>query len=387
MEHIDVSGLVGDSVMNVLHVITGGEGRGGAEGALLKLISSSPKDIEHHVFILQPMPEYMQEFKSIGVDLFCIDIKKPFLFMVNFIGLIKKIRNINPDVIQCWMYHSNFIFGLIGRSMGIPVFWNIRQSACDVKNLGYITYCIMKVCALLSYFIPFKTINCSQLSIENHRGSGYSNNVVYIPNGVDVDPEYPVTSSKSYFDINEETFVFGHLARFSPVKNHKLYLDAFDCIDKDNTNITATIMAGSGVCLDNSEFKKLSNSFLTDRIILQGQLDTLSQLKNTFLAMDCLVLSSFSEGFPNVLIEAMSFGIPCITTNVGDAADIVGGSGWVVPVDDKQAMIGAMMQALRDKKNKSEWEKRKLLAREIVLNKYSMECMVRSYASTWREAI
>jgi glycosyltransferase involved in cell wall biosynthesis len=59
-------------------------------------------------------------------------------------------------------------------------------------------------------------------------------------------------------------------------------------------------------------------------------------------AMDIFCLSSVSEAFPNVVVEAMAMGLPCVATRAGDAADILGNDEFIVPVSDPHALHGAL---------------------------------------------
>jgi glycosyltransferase involved in cell wall biosynthesis len=104
-------------------------------------------------------------------------------------------------------------------------------------------------------------------------------------------------------------------------------------------------------------------------------------------ALDVHVLSSAAESFPNVLAEAMACGTPCVTTNVGDAALIVGDTGWVVPHSDSAALAEAIQEALNELKDSAKWNIRKEAGQKRVIDNYSLERMILSYAKTWGDAI
>ncbi|MPX98375.1 glycosyltransferase, partial [Salinivibrio sp. VYel6] len=112
-----------------------------------------------------------------------------------------------------------------------------------------------------------------------------------------------------------------------------------------------------------------------------GRRDDITAVMNGF---DIFVLSSASEAFPNVLSEAMACGTPCVTTDVGDAAIIVGDTGWVVPPKNPQALAKAILEAMEERQNNPQaWQARKRACRERIVNNFSIEKMVDSYHRVW----
>tara|TARA_B100001179_G_scaffold76837_1_gene54066 strand:- start:3143 stop:4336 length:1194 start_codon:yes stop_codon:yes gene_type:complete len=370
--------------MKVVHIITGGNGRGGAEGALLRLVDHTSGSIEHIVYTLQDMPDYAPDFLDVGISLHSLNIKNPKDFLLNLAKFKKNMQRIQPDLIQTWMRHPNFMFGLIGKSLGIPVVWNIRQGTLDKKTLGFRNTVILKANATLSKSVPTKIINCSLRSIKLHKEIGYADKFVYIPNGSIIEIKL---SQKKPKTLLMSSFTVGHVGRYSIAKNHKLFINAFvqfHSVYKDSH----ALMAGPGVTLSNSSFKESFSSVLNNSFKLLGQIDSRDELFDIYKKMDCLVLSSITEGFPNVLIEAMSCGVPCISTDVGDAREIIADTGWIVPSEDQNALEKALEEAYREYLDFPEdWAARREKAYKRVVENYSVEKMCERYIDVWNDAI
>lgn len=368
--------------MKIVHIITGGGGRGGAEGALLRLVNGTSNIVEHIVYTLLDMPEYENDFREAGVVLKSLNIRNPKYFALNLYRLRKEVLSDRPDLIQSWMGHSNLLFGLIGKAWGVPVVWNIRQSRVSRQELGPRNYAIMIVSAKLSKVIPYKIINCSLRSIEMHKKAGFYDKFVYVPNGVSISS----THSELFKSQPNASFTVGHVARYNPAKNHTLFISAFKEFNKQHHS-SRCVMAGTGVSYENAIFKNKYKDLINSSFTLLGQVENKTELSKAYKQMDCLVLSSVTEGFPNVLVEAMSFGLPCISTDVGDASEIINDTGWVVPSENQEALEVALEEAYQEYMNYPEkWLARKQRAYNRVVENYSIEKMCERYMSVWNEA-
>ena len=368
--------------MKIVHIITGGEGRGGAEGVLLRLVTLTSNKIDHTVYTLLDMPEYADDFKRAGITVESLNIRNPKSFAVNLFHLKKLWTSCPPDVIQSWMGHSNILFGLLGRGLDVPVVWNIRQSLILKEELGLKNYTLTKASAWLSKKVPYRIINCSLKSIECHKEAGFYDKFIYIPNGVEIEPNADLGSPRK-----DKEFTVGHIGRYDPAKNHKLFIESFSKFNKRNSNSRA-LMAGTGVSFINTSFQNEFSELLNPSFQLLGQIDGKIEMAKVYKKMDCLVLSSITEGFPNVLIEAMSFGLPCISTDVGDAAEIIGDTGWIVPSEDQDALEKALEVAYHECMDFPEkWAARRESAYNRIVENYSIEKMCERYIDVWNDAI
>ena len=105
-----------------------------------------------------------------------------------------------------------------------------------------------------------------------------------------------------------------------------------------------------------------------------------------YAALDTAMLSSaFGERFPNVLAEAMACGVPCVATDVGDGASIVGDTGLVVPPCDAEA-LAAGWERLRREGSEGR-AARGAAARQRVTDRYALAAMIEAYGALYRELV
>lgn len=83
----------------------------------------------------------------------------------------------------------------------------------------------------------------------------------------------------------------------------------------------------------------------------------------------------------------MACGTPCVTTDVGDAAVIVGQTGWIVPPKSPKALAKAIENAIEESKKTERWSKRKTKARERIRKNFEIDCVVEKYEDYWNKAV
>lgn len=85
--------------------------------------------------------------------------------------------------------------------------------------------------------------------------------------------------------------------------------------------------------------------------------------------------SSYGEGFPNVVAEAMACATPCVVINVGDISYIVGNTGWVAPPNNTFILADKIKKAI-DELNAGKWSRRSRNSRLRIKNKFSIKKMI-----------
>lgn len=115
-----------------------------------------------------------------------------------------------------------------------------------------------------------------------------------------------------------------------------------------------------------------------DQVILLDQQPNVNLYYNV---IDLFVLSSRSEAFPNVLAEAMATGVPCITTDAGDAREIIGDDSLVVPVGSADLLSNLLIKLLTF--SKSELSNLGDKARNRVINNYDITRMIDLYSNMY----
>lgn len=373
--------------MKILHVITG-LNDGGAEGVLNRIcLFDTGKGFVHHVVCLSGVGKYSAVLESAGIKVYHLRIKS----FRNFLSAIWKFKrvliDINPDVIQTWMYHSDLFGGIFGRLFGCEtVIWNIRQTELSSAYVKKSTIWLAKFAALLSHIVPLKTICCGDRSKSFHVQFGYDESkMIVIGNGLNLNSTGEILSidqirrDREDLTIGPREFAIGMVGRFDPVKNHRGLLEALSELRHLSFKL---LLIGEGLSSENQELCEwIMQNNLSKKVLLMGQR---ADVFRHYQLMDIHVLPSHSEGFPNVVIEAMAVGTPCIVTDAGDAAIIVKDTGWVVPVGNKELLKIALQDAMEECLNDyQQFENRKLACIQEVREHYTLNTMVNKYHQAW----
>lgn len=362
----------------VVHIIIG-LNVGGAELMLKRLVlnSSNLENFQHEVISLTDLGLIGPDLKSAGIKVHTLGMTSLLSLPKIYLKLVILLKRIQPDAVQTWMYHSDFIGGLAARSLGIKnIIWGIRNTALD-SNSGLIKKIIRKSCALLSNFIP-KTIVCvADKAKELHVNIGYAKEkMIVIPNGFDTERfnfnDIIRLEQRKLLGIPSEKLVIGNIGRFVPAKNQLNFIEA--CIYLLNKGYDFEIvMAGRDVNSKNEKIKKLVEN--SKNFTFLGEIDEPEKFYNL---IDIFCLSSITEGFPNVLGEAMSSEKVCLSTDAGDAKKILGNVGYHILSPSKKDIANCIETNIL---NQSYSDIRYLgkNARLEIINKYSIQKIVQDF--------
>jgi glycosyltransferase involved in cell wall biosynthesis len=372
--------------MRILHIISS-LNDGGAEAVLFRLCAFHSEH-EHIVVSMQGSGKYGEPLLRAGVELLTLNMSPGKFSFFGLIQLFRYLKYKQPDVVQTWMYHSDLIGGVIARLAGFSkVVWGIHNTDLDSRRTKFKTRAVAKVCAWLSDCVPAKVVSCSHRGVLEHIKLGYSaEKFAVVPNGYDVshfsfDP-IAREEIRKFLNIEKDTFLIGMVARFDPQKDHANLIHALEIASKFIDGFHC-LLVGRGMDTDNKELMDLiSRHSVGNKISLLGGRPDIPAIMSS---IDLHVLSSASEAFPNVICEAMSCSTPCLTTNVGDAAFIVGDTGWVVAPQNSRELADSLLKVFEVKTSfPLEWSKVRLAARSRISEQFSLEAMVSSYSKIWK---
>lgn len=326
-------------MMKVVHIITS-LGSGGAEHVLY-LIASGDRDasnIRHMVISLTGEGLYGPRLREAGVELVCLGMQRGRSPITAFMTLVRTIRRLQPDVMMTWLYHADLMGTLAARLAGARrIVWNIRCSDMDFDRYAPTTRRIVKVLARLSR-VPWAIAANSEAGRRAHESLGYRpKRWVYLPNGFDTRLWRPDTEDRAKvrrelgFSLQDR--LIGLVARVDPQKDHATLLSAAAKLSARWPDLRVLLIGRGTDTLAIPETLRSCTVAVGER----------SDVPRLMRALDLLVsASAYGEGFPNVLGEAMASGVPCVATDVGDSALVIGDTGRIVKARDAQALAAAI---------------------------------------------
>jgi glycosyltransferase involved in cell wall biosynthesis len=335
--------------MKVVHLITG-TNIGGAEIMLQRYLAAlGPEAGRHSVISLLPEGAVARQIRELGVRVLSAGFAQGRASLSGLWRLRRLLRQADPDVVHAWMYHGCLAAScsLAGAGRRRPgLIWAIHHSLQDIRNERFATRFILRLMARLSGH-PGMISYCSEASRRQHEAIGFAaRRSSLIANAVDTAVFRPDPGARARLaalcGVPEGRLLIGNVARSHPMKDHVSMVRAAARLLQAGHDVQAVIIGNQvpgGPAVQEAE-----------RLGIGGRLSTFgarSDIAALMPGFDVFLLSSaWGEAFPLSVSEAMACGVPCVVTDVGDCALLVGDCGQVVPPGDPDAMAAAAARLL-----------------------------------------
>lgn len=365
---------------------------GGAEMMLWKLLSRIDRSrFDPTVIVLHGHAAPMVDaFRALGVTCELLDWKPDRRLDVlrGLRQLSHALRKARPDLVQGWMYHGNIGATIVTalRRNAPPVLWNVRASLMERRLEKRLTLFLIRAGAKLAYFTERIVNNSVASAVEHEQRMGYPEaKRVIVPNGFDETGYRPSREARAALraslGLADEAIVVGMVARHHPMKDHATFVRAAGIVAAAHPE-ARFVLVGLGVDPSNDRLAaELRANGVLERAHLLGRRDDVASIVPAF---DIQVSSSSSgEGFPNVIGEAMCCAVPCVVTDVGESAAVVGDTGIVVGPRDPAALAAGIASLIA--LGREGLQALGARARARAIEHYSLDAVVRQYEALYQQ--
>ena len=348
---------------------------GGAEQALVQIVTRLDRgEWSPRVFCLSGEGELANVLRDAGVPVTCFGATRWSHFGV-LLRLKRELKQMQPVVLQTFLYHANILGRIAGRMANVPVILSgIRVAERRSRFrlwLDRVTERWVSRHICVSEDVATFSIEVGGLSRDK---------VVVIPNGVDFDrfaKAEPADRAEFGMESCDRLFLF--VGRLDPQKGILLLLEAFAELTSTHSDVRLLIVGDGPLRADVERF--VDSAGLHSRVHLTGRRDDVPQIMK---AVDCFVLPSLWEGMPNVVLEAMAACIPVIATAVEGCGELIenGKTGRLIPPDNRDALVSALRDSLASVDAAQSMEKR---AQVVVSESFTWISVSARYQQTYRD--
>jgi glycosyltransferase involved in cell wall biosynthesis len=257
--------------------------------------------------------------------------------------VIDRVERFGADVLLCHGYKADLLGRLAARRCAVPVVavsrgWtgeSLKVRLYEAVDRLHLRWMDRVVCV-------------SEAQADKVRRAGVpAERVRVILNAVDPRRFHPKNEASRdrllRLFLRRPAFVVGAAGRLSPEKGFEVLIAAAQRVAQWRDS-AGFVIFGEGPCRAQLE-RQIREAGLTDSVVLAGFRADL----DAFLpALDLLALSSFTEGMPNVVLEAFAAGVPVAATAVGGVPEVVepGRNGFLAPAGDADALADRILDAL-----------------------------------------
>lgn len=265
--------------------------------------------------------------------------------------VVSALRAARADVIYSFLPGPNLV-ALLARPFcrGVSVIWGVRSTTVDPAHEDRVARAVNRVEALCARWVPMIIVN-SEAGARDAVARGMPSAAIRIvPNGVDTDRFQPMpqrrAEARRRWGVPTDALVVGALGRLHPMKDHVNFLRAASLVRVQRDDTWFAVVGDDERGIRDDLLDTASELGIGDRFVTHP---AESDAAAVYPALDVLVSSSrYGEGFPNVVGEAMACEVPCVVTDVGDSARVVGPAGIVVSPAAPKDLAAAVLRAVKD---------------------------------------
>jgi len=349
--------------LKIVHIIQSLES-GGAEQALSKLVNHDLNN-EHIIVLLFESKVHYDLNENVNIINF--NFKNTFKDRIKILRKLKIIiRKSNPDIVHTWM-NSNFFAPILKRT------FNQTKFIISIRHGLNKKYSILDKPIINKYFTKLD----GTIFVSNSSKKEFSATTIQFPNKKVIQNGFEKEKYLYAYNPMHQVFNFAYIGRKSKVKNQDMLIKAFDEFSKDKMNVKLLI-AGK-----NMEEKYFEENISDINKLKFKWFEEQKYPFEIYRKTDALILTSESEGFPNVIGEAMSIGVPVITTNAGESFEIIGNTGFKIEknVESLVEMLESIYHSPKVLLEKSKQAYKK------VHKDYSIEKIVNEYNEYYKKVL
>ncbi len=315
---------------------------GGAERQLVNLVKAMDRNKFNPSVLTFYSGPLEGELKSANSQTFSLEKTGRWEFFGFLFRLFRKLKALKPDIIHAYLTLPNILVILLK-----PLFPNtrivigLRGSKRNPKHDDWLARWTDSLLCTLSRFSDLIIVNSKKGFKDSEKQGFPGEKMIVIPNGIDTERFQPNKKAglgmRREWGVKDGEIAIGLVGSLHPMKGHPTFLQAAALLARKRPDVRYVCVGGDRSEGYKNELVALVHQLgISDRMIWAGPQ---ADMPAVFNAFDIVCSSSsFGEGFPNVLGEAMACKIPCVVTDVGDSSWVVGGTGIVIPPNDPEAL-------------------------------------------------
>jgi glycosyltransferase involved in cell wall biosynthesis len=326
-----------------------------------------------------------------GVNVRSIEMTRrisPFYDFVSLWRMYNFIKDIRPDIVHSHTPKAGIVSMLASKMAGVPLRIHTVAGLPLMESNGvkrfllkaveFLTYaCSTHVFpnsfGLRNFILKERLVSESKVKVLGNGSSNGVDTTYFSASSVSLSD---IEDIRNKLEIKESDFVFLFVGRLVTDKGINELVDAFLSVAdlekyKGKSNIKLLLVGSFERELDPLSDKTLTIISQNDSIIVTG---FVADVRPYFLVSDCLVFPSYREGFPNVVLQAGSMGLPSIVSDINGCNEIItdGLNGIIVPPKDVDSLLIAMKRICLDQQLRS---KLGLEARRIIETRYEQNVL------------